>query len=131
MEKTYLILADAILVTHTLIVLFIVIGFVAIWVGYFRRWQFVRNFYFRVVHLGAMGWVAVQTVWGADCPLTIWENALRVKGGVGPSYQETFIGHWLQKILFFDVRLQTFAILYLAFFAFIALTWFVVKPNLP
>ncbi len=131
MQKTYLWLADLILITHTLFVLFIIAGFVLIWIGYFRNWKFVRNFYFRLAHLLAMGFVAVQTIMGEDCPLTIWENQLRVKGGVSPSYDETFIGHWLGKILFFDVGLGTFAVLYTLLFLLIAGTFLWVKPQLP
>ncbi|MBA4149479.1 MAG: DUF2784 domain-containing protein [Verrucomicrobia bacterium] len=129
MAKFYLILADAILILHTAIVAFIIIGLILTWIGYFRGWKFVRNGWFRLLHLLAMGYVAVQTLLGADCPLTIWENNLRVKGGVSPAYDETFIGHWLAKILFFDVSLGTFAILYTLFFALVVFTWFWVKPR--
>jgi uncharacterized protein DUF2784 len=131
MAKLYLLFADLILITHTLFVLFILVGFALIWIGYFRRWNFVRNFYFRLAHLLAMGFVTVQTILGEDCPLTIWENQLRVQGGASPSYEQTFIGHWLGKILFFDVGLGTFAILYALFFLLIVGSFFWVKPQLP
>jgi hypothetical protein len=43
-------LADVILVLHALLVLFNVGALPVIWVGHFRGWAFVRNFYFRSVH---------------------------------------------------------------------------------
>jgi hypothetical protein len=131
MQRIYLLLADLVLITHTSVVLFIVAGFVLIWIGYFRNWKFVRNFYFRVAHLLAMGFVAVQTILGKDCPLTIWENQLRVKGGAIANYEGTFIGHWLGKILFFELSPKVFVILYALLFALIAWTFFKVRPQLP
>ena len=131
MQRTYLWLADLILITHVLIVLFILVGFVLIWIGYFRNWNFVRNFYFRIAHLVAMGFVTVQTILGASCPLTIWENALRMKAGADPHYEETFIGHWLGKLLFFEISLEVFAILYGLFFVLVLWTFFFVKPRRP
>src|SRR5262245_16397026 len=131
MQKLYLALADLILVLHMSIVLFIVLGFVLIWIGYFCRWKFVRNFYFRSVHLLAMGYVSVQKLLGANCPLTIWENDLRIRGGADAYYEGTFIGHWFGKILFYDVGLGTFAVIYTLFFLFVVFTWFLVRPVSP
>lgn len=131
MQKIYLSFADLILITHTLFVLFIVGGFALIWIGYFRNWKFVRNFYLRLAHLLAMGFVAVQTILGEDCPLTIWENQLRVKGGATASYKGGFIEHWLGKILFFEFSPGTFVVLYTLIFALIVWTFFKVKPQLP
>lgn len=131
MQNIYTFFADALLLLHTLVVLFIIGAFVVIWIGYFKKWHFVRNFWFRVVHMALMGYVAVQTLSGFNCPLTVWENQLRVKGGVAPQYTETFIGHWLGKLLFYEVSLGVFAVIYTAFFAFVVLTWFRVKPESP
>ena len=131
MERTWLFFADLILVAHMVVVLFILGGFVLTWIGYFRKWSFVRNFYFRIAHLFAIGFVAIQTLLGEDCPLTVWENQLRVKGGMAPGYHETFIGHWLGKILFFELGLETFAIIYAIFFGLVILTFFVVRPRWP
>jgi hypothetical protein len=131
METFYLILADAILVLHMALVLFNLLAFVFVWIGYFARWGWVRNFYFRVAHLGCMGFIAIQTVMGADCPLTVWENNLRVRAGVAPQYEETFVGHWLGDLLFYEAGLGTFAVIYTLFFLLIVFTWIKVKPNWP
>jgi len=131
MQKTFLFLADLVLIAHALIVFSIVGGFVVIWMGYFRNWNFTRNFYFRLAHLLVMGFVAVQTILGKDCPLTIWENQLRTKGGATESYEGTFVGHWLGQILFFELNPKTFVVLYTLLFALIAWTFFKVKPQFP
>ena len=131
MNTFYLALADMILVVHMGIVLFVIGGFMLTWIGYFVHWTFVRNFYFRIAHLLAMGFVAAQTVLGIDCPLTVWENALRVKAGTGPLYEETFIGHWLGRILFYEAPSWVFTVAYAAFFGLIVLSWIVVKPGMP
>lgn len=125
----FIFLADAILILHTGIVFFIIGGLIFIWVGYFRGWEFIRNPWFRLSHLLAIGFVSVQTLLGAHCPLTIWENYLRTKGGALTQYEGTFIGHWLEKFLFYDLALQTFAVIYAGFFLFVIFTWFWVKPN--
>ena len=52
--NTYSLLADLMLLVHFAFVAFVVLGFLAIWVGYFCRWPFVRDLRFRVAHLLAM-----------------------------------------------------------------------------
>ncbi len=48
-------LADAIVIIHALFVAFVVFGMAAIVVGLVLRWGWVRNFWFRVLHLAAIG----------------------------------------------------------------------------
>jgi hypothetical protein len=50
-------IADAILVVHALFVLFVVGGFALVLAGA-RRWSWVRNRTFRVLHLVAIVFVA-------------------------------------------------------------------------
>ena len=44
MHRLYLVLADAILVVHGVIVLFNVGALPVIWLGHLRGWRFVRSF---------------------------------------------------------------------------------------
>ena len=87
-------LADLILLIHFSYVLFVVLGLGVIWLGYFRRWKFVRNFWFRLAHLGAMAYVVAESFMGVDCPLTLWENQYRLKAGCGV-YRGSFMEHWV------------------------------------
>ena len=127
--KFYLILADFILLAHFAFVAFIILGFLVIWAGYFLRWGFVRDFRFRMAHLVAMGFVAAESLVGMVCPLTEWENSLRVRGGGGAKYEASFIEHWLGGVLFYEVSERTFMAIYCGFFALVVVTYWVVPPK--
>ncbi len=124
-------LADAVLLVHFAIVAFVAGGLVMIWAGYFRNWAWVRNGWFRIAHLTAMGIVLVESVFGVVCPLTEWENALRARAGQGPAYSATFVEYWVGRLLFYELSMTTFTILYGIFFALLLLSLWVVKPQWP
>jgi uncharacterized protein DUF2784 len=128
-ESFYKFWADFILVLHFGIVTFLVLGLLLVWLGYFRRWRVARNGWFRLFHLLTMGAVAAQAVFGQICPLTIWENHLREVAGAAGRYEATFIQHWVGRVLFYDLDPVAFTIAYVVFFAAIALSWLVVKPE--
>ena len=48
-------LANAVLIVHVCIVLFIIGGLVLTLIGGLRRWAWVRNFWFRAAHLLGIG----------------------------------------------------------------------------
>ena len=73
----YRALADAVLILHLGVVLFIVGGLVLILAGGRLQWAWVRNFRFRVLHLAAIAYVVVTTWFGIDCGLTVLEQSLR------------------------------------------------------
>jgi len=52
------VLADAILLLHFGFVLFVVGGLALTWIGAAAGWAWVRNFWFRAAHLGAIAFVA-------------------------------------------------------------------------
>lgn len=106
-----LFLADAILAVHILIVLANIIPVPLIITGGLRGWAFVRARWFRYGHLALMGFIAIQAWLGETCPLTLWERSLREHAGQG-SYQETFISHWMQQLLYIDAPPWFFIALY-------------------
>lgn len=124
----YALLADVILAIHFTFVAFVIGGVVVIWIGYFARRSFVHNFRFRLLHLAAMGFVLLEALVGMVCPLTTWENQLRVRGGAS-AYQESFMQHWIGRILFYNLSETTFTILYAAFFLLIVLTYWIIPPR--
>jgi len=71
----WLVTADLITAIHVAFVAFVVIGFVAIWVGWAARWDWVRNSGFRLAHLSMILFVCCESLIGATCPLTTWESA--------------------------------------------------------
>lgn len=122
------ILADLLLVFHTLLVVFVIFGLVATLVGYFRQWNWVRNLWFRLSHLVVIGIVVLQAWLGVLCPLTIWELALRAKAGQG-GYEGSFIQHWLETILYYNAPDWVFILVYTLFGTLVLASWFLVKPR--
>ena len=66
----FLIFADALLILHTMLVAFVILGLVATFAGYCLDWQWVRNFWFRLSHLVVIAIVVLQSWLGVLCPLT-------------------------------------------------------------
>lgn len=130
-QRFYLGLADLVLVVHAAFVTFVVVGLLLIWIGQVRRWGFVRNFWFRVAHLAAIGVVAAESLSGFVCPLTTWEDRLRLRAGGEQRYAGSFIQHWLHQVIFFDLSESVFTVFYLAFFLAVALSLWWVPPRWP
>ena len=117
-------LADAILVLHFAIVVFIVGGLLLIWVGAARGWDWVRNLWLRLSHVAAIVFVAGEAVAGVMCPLTVWEDALRGR------FSETgFIERWLHAVLFYDLPPWVFTIAYVAFALVVVGTFIAIPPR--
>jgi hypothetical protein len=117
-------IADAILVVHFGIVLFIVGGLLAIWLGAALGWAWVRNRWFRYLHLAAIGYVAAEALIGVACPLTVWEDLLR--GGVRP---ESFVGRWVHRALYYEAPEWVFSAAYVAWALATLITLWRVPPQ--
>ena len=107
----YSFLADLVVVVHALYVGGVVFGLLLIWIGLFCRWQWVRSFWFRAVHLLLIGVVVVESILGLVCPLTAWEDALREKAGE-PVQQGTFIGRMAHDLIFYQASGWVFVTAY-------------------
>jgi Protein of Unknown function (DUF2784) len=116
--------ADALLVFHFGIVVFIVGGLVLTWTGAPLGWRWVRNPWFRYAHLGAIGFVALEALVGMACPLTVWEDALRGGGEAG-----SFVGRWVQRLLYYRAPEWVFTSAYVAWAAASLLTLRLVPPR--
>ena len=117
-------MADVILIVHFLIAAFIVLGLLAVWVGAALGWGWVRNPWFRWLHLGAIVFVAGEAVLGIACPLTIWEDMLR--GGVRA---ESFVARWVQALLFYRAPEWVFTAAYLVWTLATLVTLRLVPPH--
>ncbi len=124
----YLLVADALLLIHILFVAFVVFGLLLIFAGKFLSWSWVRNLWFRLAHIIAIGVVVLQSWLGIICPLTIWENALRVKAGAA-IYAGSFLSHWLETLLYYQAPAWVFTVCYTAFGLLVAASWFWVPPR--
>jgi polyferredoxin len=116
-------LADALLVFHFLIVVFIVGGLILVWIGALAGWAWIRNRWFRYLHLAAIVFVATEALLGYACPLTVWEDMLR--GGVRP---ESFIGRWVRQLLFYQAPEWVFTTIYALWAGLTLLTLRLVPP---
>lgn len=130
-QRLWLALADLVLVVHAAFVAFVVVGLVLIWVGRFRGWEFVRNVWYRTAHLAAIGVVAAESLTGFVCPLTTWEDRLRLLAGGQQRYAGSFIQHWLHRLIFFDLDERVFTIAYLVFLLAVALSLWLIPPSWP
>jgi hypothetical protein len=124
----YRIAADLVLAVHWSFVVFVVAGLALVLAGGLRGWSWVRNPWFRLGHLLAIGVVATQAWLGALCPLTTLEMALRSRAG-GAVYTGSFIAHWMRTLLYYDVPPQAFAVVYTAFALLVVAAWIIVRPR--
>lgn len=121
-------LADALLALHVGVVLFVVGLLPLVLLGGLRGWAWVRRFRLRLTHLLLMVFIAAQAWLGQLCPLTVWEQDLRRIAGEG-SYRESFIEHWLSRLLYWEAPWWVFVAAYTGFAVLVGLAWWWVRPR--
>jgi hypothetical protein len=124
----YVLLADAVLVLHALVVVFVVAGLVLVVAGNRCGWSWVNAWWFRSLHLATIIVVAAQAWLGVVCPLTALEMWLRDRAG-GAVYAGSFIEHWLQALLYWRAPAWVFVSAYSAFALLVALVWWRFPPR--
>jgi hypothetical protein len=85
----YRLLADCLVLVHLAFVIFVVAGGLLILWRPWLRW----------IHLPAAVWGALIEFTGWICPLTPWEQALRLKAGQA-GYTGGFVEHYVLPILY-------------------------------
>jgi len=126
----YNLLADVIVVLHGLWVAVVVLGLFAILVGAALGWNWVRNVWFRVVHLAMITIVVIETALRIPCPLTEWESSLRRAAGQTVS-EGTFVGRLVHSIIFVDAPPWAFAVVYCLFGLAVLFTMLWLPPRWP
>jgi len=127
-SKVYLLAADAILLLHVLFVAFVVIGLLLIYVGKFCGWSWIRNLWFRLLHLTAIAIVVVQSWFDIICPLTTVEMYFRSRAA-GAVYSGSFIAHWLESLLYYQLPTWVFVAAYTVFGVVTAVSWLWIRPR--
>jgi hypothetical protein len=85
----YRVLADLVVLTHTLFVVFVVLGGFLAW-----RWRWVAW-----LHVPCAVWGAAIEFAGWVCPLTPLENTLRARAGL-EGYRGGFVEHYVLPLLY-------------------------------
>ena len=119
--------ASAVLYLHFAVVMFNVFWIVAIPLGAWRGWNFIRSFWWRGAHVIVLAVVAFQAVVGALCFLTLWQNfLLRAPGSPAddPSLIETIV----TRLIFWPLPLWAFVVIYVAAFGYTLAMWWLVPP---
>jgi hypothetical protein len=123
-----LLLADIIAVIHLGYVVFVILGFVLIVLGISFKWKWVRNLWFRIIHLVTIAAVALEAILGVNCPLTVLEFSLRY--GISPSDRRvSFVGKLVDSILYYDAPAWLFTIIYVGFALLVAITFVTAPPS--
>jgi hypothetical protein len=125
----YGLLADFVVVVHLAYVAFVVLGQLFILAGAAFHWRWIRNVPLRLAHLAAIVIVALEAVFGIDCPLTIWEGKLRALAGQADS-DKSFVARAVHAIMFYELDDErVFTAIYVSFAAAVLLTLWFVPPR--
>ncbi|WP_101925918.1 MULTISPECIES: DUF2784 domain-containing protein [Luteimonas] len=115
-------LADLMLTLHVALAGFVVVVALAVVIGGPLGWRWVRRRRLRITHLALVGVIAAQAWLGLLCPLTVWERDLRRVAGQ-PVYAESFVEHWLSRVLYFEAPWWVFVAAYSLLALLVLLGW--------
>ena len=124
----YRLAADFVVAIHFAYVMFVILGLIATVLGWILSWQWVRNRWFRGAHLTMIAIVVFEAWMGITCPLTTWEQELRMAAGE-KTYQGGFIARWLHDAMFFEAPPWVFTCCYTTFGMLVLVTWLVIPPR--
>lgn len=120
--------ADLILVLHSLYVLGVILPVPVVIAGGRWGWAFVKNSWFRSIHLVMVLAVVVQIPLRMICPLTEWEERLRRSAGEeGPG--ASFIAYWLGRLLYYDLAPWLLAALHVVFGVLVVYLYIAIPPR--
>jgi hypothetical protein len=122
----YKILADIIVIVHFVWILFMLIGFIFTLYGFFWK-RFFDKWLFRILHLFGIAYVSLLAILGKYCPLTIWENTLRIKHDSTLTYPGSFMIHYVEKLVYPDID-PLIIIIPTTFIAVFTVAVFIIRP---
>jgi hypothetical protein len=118
-----MLLGQAVLALHLLVIAFNVVGLAVIPLGAARGWGWVRIGWWRALHLASWAIVAVQAALGRACFLTVWQDRLTGSAGEPP-----LIMRWINSVIFWPLPIWVFGAAYLALFVAVIALWRLVPP---
>jgi hypothetical protein len=130
LHTMYSALADAVLILHTSVAGFVVVGLPLVVYGNVKGWHWVNQLGLRLTHLAAIAVVVLESWVGLACPLTTLESWLRIQAGQNGN-DSGFIEYWVGALLFYNAPSWTFTLAYSLFGIAVAATWWLYPPRLP
>jgi len=128
----YHILVDIVIVVHLAFMAYVIFGELLTVVGILLRWQWIRNFWFRVSHLASILIVAAEALCDIKCPLTVLQERLLLAAGEEAS-SRSFVEQILDLVMnpgtVEDMAIFTAA--YVSFAVLVLLTFVIAPPRLP
>ena len=121
-------LAHVVLGVHLLVIAFNAFGLIAIPLGAWRGWRWVRGCVWRAAHLLALAVVAAQAAWGRACFLTFWQSDLMQRAGER-GYTAGLIQTWIDRLVFWNLPLGFFTAVYLAVGLYALALWWRMPPR--
>jgi hypothetical protein len=106
-------LAELTLAIHFVVIAFNLFGLIAIPLGVWRGWPWVRAPLWRRLHLASLAVVALQALAGRACFLTIWQDALS-----GRPEGEPLIMRLVNSVIFWPLPAWVFTAAYVAILAY-------------
>jgi hypothetical protein len=118
-------LAELTLAVHFTVIAFNLFGLIAIPLGAWRRWSWVRAPLWRWLHLATLAVVAAQALAGRACFLTIWQDALS-----GRPEGEPLVMRLVNSVIFWPLPAWVFTAAYVAILAYALalLSWAPPRP---
>ena len=116
-------IGGAVLAAHLAIIGFNLFGLVAIPLGAWRGWGFVRVRWWRALHVASLAVVAVQALLGRACFLTLWQDQL-----TGAQTEAPFIMRLVNGLIYWPLPMWVFTAAYVAVFVYVLALWRLVPP---
>jgi hypothetical protein len=126
----YQVLADITVFIHLLFILFLIFGLLLIVLGIFKKWPIIKDIKFRALHLLGFLIVVGFEFAGLLCPLTYLEIYLREKEDLNGVYFGSFIAHYIEKIIYWEIPLELIVIPTSAVTFLTALLFILVPPEI-
>ncbi|KQW73249.1 hypothetical protein ASE17_09935 [Phenylobacterium sp. Root77] len=115
-------LGALVLAVHLAVIAFNLFGLVAIPLGAWRGWAFVRVRWWRLLHVVSLAVVAAQALAGRACFLTLWQGEL---SGTG---EEPLIMRFVNGVIYWPLPMWAFTAAYAAVFVYALALWKLVPP---
>jgi hypothetical protein len=116
-------LGQAVLAIHLVVIAFNIFGLVAIPLGAWRGWAWVRVRWWRALHLASLAVVAAQAALGRACFLTLWQS------GLAGTSEQPLIMRWVNSVIYWPLPMWVFTAAYMAIFAYVLALWVWVRPR--